>query len=224
MPSTESQPEQPFWKDEYVGAFDFMLSKSRFRKISRMAFRFLVLFSFFFITIQVRESPPALILMVIFIIFEIIIFAVYWYVYFIFDPSKTSAPKIQALARQNTGATHMGSAVHVAGHPMLARDQPVVLALKHSTLSIHSYESSSPIASLDLGHLDTVHTVVYDDQRVPHLAVIDSAAQALQLTFDLDGRPCTCLFRSMKDLRPIDWYHAIQQTRLEHTNRSPYYR
>ncbi|MDH5507294.1 MAG: hypothetical protein OEZ02_08745 [Anaerolineae bacterium] len=125
-----------------------------------------------------------------------------------------AASQAQAAIFDKINATHIGSAIHVAGHPMLARDQPVVLALKHDTLSVHSYESSSPIASLDLGHLDTVHTVVYDDQRVPHLGVIDSAAQALQLTFDLDGQPCTCLFRSMKDLRPIDWYHAIQQTRL----------
>jgi hypothetical protein len=56
--------------------------------------------------------------------------------------------------------------------------------------------------------------VVYDDERVAHIDVIDSAAQALQLEFLWRGEKCACLFRRMINPRPIDWYDAIQKARL----------
>jgi hypothetical protein len=123
--------------------------------------------------------------------------------------------QIQEEARLHTQASCIGSAVHVAGHPLLARDQAVVLALKGDLLSIFSYDSPSPIDSLPVNQLLSVYTVVYDDERVPHLEAIDSTAQALQITFSRSGENCTCLFRHMRKVRPIDWYHAIQQARFK---------
>ena len=108
----------------------------------------------------------------------------------------------------------MGSAIHVAGHPLLARDQPVVLALSGDTLSIYSYNSPIPIDTLPVRHMTSIHTVVYDDERVPHIEVVDSAAQALQLSFSRDNSTWTFLLRRMQKVRPVDWYHAIQQARL----------
>jgi hypothetical protein len=53
----------------------------------------------------------------------------------------------------------------------------------------------------------------YDDERVPHIDVIDSAAQALQVTVAANGKEYTCLFRRLRKVRAIDWYHAIQKAK-----------
>ena len=127
---------------------------------------------------------------------------------------RASAEEIQQRARERTGASTIGSAVHVAGHPLLSRDQPVVIALRDDQLSFFDYQGPNPIDTLPLRNLQTIHTVVYDEERVPHVEVIDSAAQALQLTFVWREQTCTCLFRQMRKVRPIDWYHAIQQAHL----------
>lgn len=119
--------------------------------------------------------------------------------------------EIQKKARENTGASMISSAVHVAGHPLLARNQPIVLALIDDHLSIFGYESSQPIDTIYLDHLITLHTVVYDDERIPHIDIIDSTAQALQMTFNKNSIEITCLMRQMRQVRPIDWYHAIKQ-------------
>ena len=113
------------------------------------------------------------------------------------------------------GTKHLGSAIHVAGHPLLQRDQPVVLALVDNQLNICGYEDPAPIDTIYLKDIQSIHTVVYDDERVPHIDVIDSAAQALQITFSWHEQLCTCLFRRMRKVRSIDWYHAIQQKRLQ---------
>ena len=68
--------------------------------------------------------------------------------------------------------------IHLAGHPFLSRDQPVVLALANGSLSIYDYASAIPLDTLSPADLLAVPTVVYDDDRVPHLEAIDSAAQA----------------------------------------------
>ena len=47
---------------------------------------------------------------------------------------------IQQRAREITGASLIGSALHVAGHPRLEMKQPVVLALRQKTLSIYPYD------------------------------------------------------------------------------------
>ena len=123
--------------------------------------------------------------------------------------------EIQKLAQERLGASHIGSALHVAGHPLLGRDQPIVLALVGDQLNLHSYESPAPLDVIPLRNIQSVQTVSYDDERVPHADVVDSAAQAIQLTFQWRDQPCTCLFRRMKKMRPIDWYQALQQTRLQ---------
>jgi hypothetical protein len=130
---------------------------------------------------------------------------------------KASLPgdEIQKLAQERLGALHIGSALHVAGHPLLTRDQPVVLALVSDGLSLYSYDSPIPLDVIPLKDIQSVQTVSYDDDRVPHADVVDSAAQAIQLTFQWRDQTCTCLFRRMKKMRPIDWYQALQQARLQ---------
>jgi hypothetical protein len=123
--------------------------------------------------------------------------------------------EIQQSARNQTGATQIGSAIHVAGHPLLQREQPVVLAIVGENVNIYSYENSIPLDAIHLKNIQSINTVVYDDERVPHIDAIDSAAQALQLTFLWGEQPCTCLFRRMRKMKPIDWYQAIQQVRLQ---------
>jgi len=134
-----------------------------------------------------------------------------------FKGRKASLPgdEIQKLAKERLGASHIGSAIHAAGHPLLGRDQPVVLALIGDGLSIHNYDSPAPLDVIPLKNIQSVQLVSYDDERVPHVDVIDSAAQAIQLTFLWREQPCTLLFRSMRKTRPIDWYQALQQARLQ---------
>ena len=129
--------------------------------------------------------------------------------------TQQSTDDIQQLALERLGASHIGSALHVAGHPLLQRDQPVVLALVGGQLSLHSYESPIPLDAIPLRNIQSVQTVSYDDERVPIMDVIDSAAQAIQLTFLWHDQTCTCLFRRMKKMRPIDWYQTLQQARLQ---------
>lgn len=128
--------------------------------------------------------------------------------------SATNAVEIQDQAQQQTGASHIGSAVHVAGHPLLERDQEVVLALQDDLLYLYAYASSQSIDAFPVSDIQTIHTVVYDEDRIPHVEVIDITAQALQFEIHWRGQTCTCLFRRMRKVRPIDWYHALQQARL----------
>jgi hypothetical protein len=121
---------------------------------------------------------------------------------------------LQAKAWQITGASTIGSADHLAGHPLLIRNQPVVLALKDDVLSIYSYASPIPIDTLSMAQITEINTIVYDDDRVPHLDVIDGAAQAIQLSFTRDGEIWKCVFQHMRIVRPIDWFHAFQQARM----------
>jgi hypothetical protein len=82
-------------------------------------------------------------------------------------------------------------------------------------LAIYSYESDQPIDIIPLKHIANIHTVVYDDERIPHIDVVDSTAQALQLVLKYGEQEITCLFRRMKKVRPIDWYHVIQKSRAQ---------
>ena len=120
----------------------------------------------------------------------------------------------QENAKHKIGASMMGSATHVAGHPSLERDQPIALAITDDSLDFYSFDSSTALVKLGIDDIDAVKTVVYDDERVPHIEVVDSAAQALQIEFELNGKECAMLLRAMKQIRPIDWYHAIQQARF----------
>ena len=123
--------------------------------------------------------------------------------------------EVQKHAKELIGASQMGSAIHVAGHPLLQQEQPIVLALVDDHINIYAYDSSTPLDTISLKSIQGVYAVSYDDDRVPHIDAIDSAAQALQLTFLWCEQPCTCLFRRMRTMKPIDWYHSIQQVRLQ---------
>jgi hypothetical protein len=127
----------------------------------------------------------------------------------------SNVDEIQNNAKETIGAIQIGSAIHVAGHPLLQREQLIVLALVEDQLNIYGFETSTPFDTIYLKSIQEIHTVVYDDERVPHIDVIDSAAQALQITFSWHEQLCTCLFRCMRKVRPIDWYHVIQQKRLQ---------
>ena len=107
----------------------------------------------------------------------------------------------------------IGSAIHVAGHPELDREQNVVLALTSPTLTIFSYDSDKPITVIPIQQIQSIQTVTYDDERIPHIEVVDSTAQAIQLILKFNDQEIPCLFRRMKKVRPIDWYHAIQKER-----------
>jgi hypothetical protein len=123
--------------------------------------------------------------------------------------------EVQARAASHLGASLVGSAVHVAGHPQLEREQNVVLALTFPNLSVYSYASDQPLVIIPLQQIVSIQTVVYDDDRVPHVDVVDSTAQAIQLILKYDQQEIACLFRRMKKVRPIDWYHAIQKARSQ---------
>jgi hypothetical protein len=105
--------------------------------------------------------------------------------------------------------------VHVAGHPQLEREQNVLLALTFPNLSVYSYETDQALVIMPLEQIVSIQTVVYDEDRIPHVDVVDSTAQALQLILKYNEQEVACLFRRMKKVRPIDWYHAIQRARVQ---------
>ncbi len=119
---------------------------------------------------------------------------------------------LQQEAKRRTGASLIGSAVHVAGYPCLEREQAIVIAMVGSEICFFAYDGTK-IDVLPVQEIVSLHTVVYDDERVPHIEAVDSTAQALQITFRRRDKNFTALFRSMKKVRPIDWYHAIQKIR-----------
>jgi len=127
--------------------------------------------------------------------------------------------QIQENARINVGAAHIGSAIHVAGCPSLKRDQPIVIALHDDRLSIFDYHGPVPMFTIPLDKIVEIHTVMYDGERIPHIEVVDNSAQAIQLIYENHGQRWTCLFRRMRKIRPIDWYHLIQTTRAGLTGR-----
>lgn len=121
--------------------------------------------------------------------------------------------KIQEDARRSVGAAYIGSAIHVAGCPPLERDQPVVIALDDDQLSIFGYDRPVPLVTIPIDKIVDIHTVMYDKERIPHIEVIDNSAQALQLIYENQEQEWTCLFRRMRKIRPVDWYHRIQTAR-----------
>jgi hypothetical protein len=126
----------------------------------------------------------------------------------------SKAEKVQQAAREKTGASLIGSAIHTAGHPLLQANQPIVLALIDSELRFYSYADSIPLDALCAKDILSVDTVVYDDDRIPHIGIVDNTAQALQLCFLRNDIKCTCLFRRLYKVRPVEWYQAIQAARV----------
>lgn len=121
---------------------------------------------------------------------------------------------MQENAYRLTGASLMGSANHVAGHPRLVRDQRVLLAVAGSALRIHGFATPEPLDEIQGTAIRKVELVVYDDERIPHTDAIDPAAQALQVTFDRGANTSRCLFNRMVDHRPIDWFHELEKLRF----------
>ncbi len=122
--------------------------------------------------------------------------------------------EIQQRAKEISGAANIGSALHTAGHPLLQVDQPVVLALSGEALKIYNYQQAIPLDTIALSDIQSVDLVTYDDEWVPHVGVVDNTAQALQLRFLWQGKPCTCCFRRMYKVRAVGWYQAIQAAKL----------
>jgi hypothetical protein len=203
---------QPFWKD--VPDFSSKALPRSIGWIVRLYTTGLSIFVLLIIAVSISSQP---ILMWMWIAFAVLIVGRSFYLQFRNKKSIRGTEEIQNIARERLGATHVGSALHVAGHPLLTRDQPVVLALVGEGLSLHSYDSPVPLDVIPIRDIQSVQAVSYDDDRVPHTDVIDSAAQAIQLTFQWRGQTCTCLFRRMKKMRPIDWYQALQQARFQPT-------
>jgi energy-coupling factor transporter transmembrane protein EcfT len=209
-----NQNKQPFWKDDVENTitlkpFSFCMS-GWYAKLIVVFVQLAVLlfpaiiFSFF--------SPP---LMYIWLIFVTLLYVNWFFHQRKKRETHQAVEKTQKDAYALIGTTNMGSAIHVAGHPLLQRDQPVVLALVDDQLEIFGYETSTPLDTICLKDIQSINTVVYDDERVPHIDVIDSAAQALQITFSWRDQLCTCQFRHLRKVRPIDWYHLLQQKRLQ---------
>ncbi len=213
---TLSGPSQPFWKDEP----DFQQFTGKSSKLIGSYFRFLGIFVIFFLQF-----------IFVAVFFDIsralgwgvlIYFTLVYGIAIIMVISRRKKMKqdqqeidqIQQRAAKMTGASIIGSAIHVAGNPNLDRDQKIVIALIPSALVVYPYDHDTPIESIPLNHLTAVRTVVYDDERTPHLETVDSTAQALQLTIKYGDGEYDCLLRSMRKVRPIDWYHALQKARI----------
>ncbi len=150
----------------------------------------------------------------IFVAYEAVMISIRLFIPLFSETRQAKALRIQQLAKNKTGADYLGSAIHTAGHPLLKVNQPVVLALKESELSIYAYDSSIPVDTLSVNELQTVAPVVFDDDYIPHVGVIDNTAQALQISFQRQNVECVCSFRRMYKIRPIEWYQAIQKARL----------
>lgn len=123
---------------------------------------------------------------------------------------------IQDRARELTGAELIGSAIHVAGHPSLEPNQAVVLAFVRDTLIFYPYDNAIVLDQINVRDIETLQTVVYDEDRIPHIDVIDPTAQALQLGINRQGNRWGCLFTRMRSVRAIEWYHAIQKAKVSH--------
>jgi FlaA1/EpsC-like NDP-sugar epimerase len=209
MSQTPQDNSEPFWMDDpYEPGFG---SRSTIIFSAISAWINIIVLVLVMITIVLLISRPlAYLWSALFLLFSLR----YFFNYRKVKLTREKAKALQAKAFVTTGASSIGSAIHVAGHPLLERDQAVVLALARDRISIFDYGSSEPIDTINVKDLTALHTVVYDDDRMPHIEVIDSAAQALQMTFSKDGKEITCLFKKMHTLRPIDWYHAIERARF----------
>ncbi|OGO14051.1 MAG: hypothetical protein A2030_08140 [Chloroflexi bacterium RBG_19FT_COMBO_50_10] len=214
---TSSGPDQPFWKDE----LDFQQLPGNFDRFARSIlivgriFIFLWLFAILFgVFFEISPTFAWGLLISYIILFGIASLSG------IYERKRRKLilqeiSQIQQLAREKTGASLIGNAIHVAGNPRLNREQKVVLALTPSSLVIYPYDHGAPLDTISLKQITAIHTVVYDDERTPHLETVDSTAQALQLTIKYGDTAYDCLLRNMRKVRPIDWYHGIQKARIQ---------
>lgn len=217
MFTRESFSNEPFWMDEpnpYSRANSSASPKGEMAWwVSKIlqAYSIFVLLSISIIVIFFAIEYPVLWILVA---FEIFIIAGRFFLPRVTETRQAKALRIQQLAKDKTGADYLGSAIHIAGHPLLRTNQPIVLALKESKLSIYGYDSPTPIDTFPVAELQAINPVVFDDDYIPHVGVIDNTAQALQISFQRQNANYTCSFRRMYKIRPIEWFHAIQQARL----------
>jgi predicted membrane protein len=132
----------PFWVDEpSTYPKNLSLARTRFFKIWAYFMIGFVDFVVLWFVFLLLSKLLALILGVIFL------FSLVNYAYQIKKRKVKEADiiKVQQRAQELTRASKIGSAIHVAGHPKLLRDQNIVLALVENTLSIYGYDSPTPI-------------------------------------------------------------------------------
>ncbi len=214
MMESKTASRQPFWVDDLNPYRSVGTTQSKiigFTAILLSIYRIIGYLFFLLLFIVLAFQFP------IFWIFVLLEIAVVGAIIYFARLGRSRAEKIvviQRLAKEVTGASYIGSAIHTAGHPLLQVNQPVVLALKDSELSIYGYDNSTPIDTLSVNDLKAVNPVVFDDDYIPHIGVIDNTAQALQISFQRQNIDCICSFRRMYKVRPIEWYHAIQKARL----------
>lgn len=214
MKSKELNSPQPFWVDDHAAEL-----KSTERIFGSLAgfskfYGFFLLFQLFILVIFVFSKFSSSFVVWICGGYLLLKAGASIYVHWVRKSTGSKAEEIQHRAYEKTGAELIGSAVHVAGHPLLDRDLAVVIALHDDRLDIYDYTSSTPLTSISIEDIEAVKTVTYDEDRIPHTEVIDNSAQALQLEFRWQDKECACLFRGMKKIRPIGWYDAIQKVRL----------
>lgn len=218
MLNQKPKPDEPFWKDDlnpyYRPSLIYSIKGFQPRWISK-----LILFNTIFIYLLIfgllilfALSVPILWLFVV--IFAIATAAaIYGRRFGIANQDKVV--RIQQHAKELTRTDYIGSAIHTAGHPLLQANQPVVLALRDAELSIYSYDSPAAIDTIPVADIIDTSPVVFDDDYIPHVGVIDNTAQALQITIKRQNMEYTCSFRRMYKVRPIEWFHVIQAARVK---------
>jgi hypothetical protein len=211
-----SIPDEPFWIDEpnsYSRLSTNTTKRSTTGLISGMfaGYTLVARLLIFALIVYLAIKFPVFWLLVL---FEGVVLSMRIFVPRLKQTQQTKAIRIQSLAKDKTGAEYLGIAIHTAGHPLLQVNQPVVLALKGSEFSIYNYESSRPIDTLAVHELVAVDPVVFDNDYIHHVGMIDNTAQALQVSFQRQGNTYTCSFRRMYKVRAIEWYQVIQKARF----------
>jgi len=216
MKQKDSLTHEPFWMDE-PNPFNRSIATSPKGSltwwISSAINVFAIFFRFYIFVIIVYFAIKYPILW-IFVLPEAVILSIRMFFPRFMEMSRAKAVRIQTLAKEKTKADYIGSAVHTAGHPLLYANQKVVLALMNTELSLFSYESAVPVHTIPVNELLAVDLVTFDEDRIPHIGIIDNTAQALQLTFTWQGKTWICSLRRMYKVRPVEWYQAIQKARL----------
>lgn len=210
----EKQPDTtPFWVDNDTKFYYPDLGKRDKFALSRMFFRWAVSITLFIIlaTFAVDAATTIIPLVTVGIYFFIIGYILYYYRKRRLEWE--NAVRIQERARLQTKASHIGSAVHVAGHHALSVNQPVVLALSEGLLLIYSYDSPVPLDQIELNDIQAIVLIAYDNERRPIRGVLDGSAQDLEITINREPGPWVCVFRKMRPVRPVDWYQALKQAR-----------
>ena len=214
MMKNKKPDKKPFWVDNFVSSksYDWTI-KDRF-VIGRWLFRLLIMMVLFIIAaitmISSRNSP----ILWFFAFSYLIIFGSASLGLWRYRKKSKVAKEIQERARQQTNAIHIGSVIHVAGHPTLERDQQLVLSISNGLLSFYSYDSSIPLDTIEISDIKALELIGYDNERRPIRGVVDGSAQVLEINFERDSIQWTCKFRKMRPVKPVDWYHAIQQAKF----------